>query len=94
MGNLLRSCIGVQEDQRVNPWKVFGLGVLLKSHYADGTDLSHTRCRPPLRHGWRRHGSPATGQRLDAKPPTRGDYLRRMSAAHTDPSLVAAVTLC
>ena len=59
-----------------------------------GTDLNHTHRRPPLRHGRRRHGSSATGHCLDAMRPTRRDYLRRMSSAHTEPSLVAAVTLC
>ena len=50
---------------------------------------------PPLRHGRRRHGSPAMGATLRRQAPEEGGTIyAEVSAAHTEPSLAAAVTLC
>ena len=49
---------------------------------------------PLLRRGRRHHGGTTTEPCLDVVPPTVRDSLRRMTPAHTDPSLVIVVALC
>ena len=56
--------------------------------------MRRTHRWPPLRRGRRHHGGFAMKLCLDAEPPMRGDSSRRVSAAHTEPSLEAAVAHC